>query len=90
MVENRFPHISTYSCAAHTMNFLVKDLVDTTDNAKTIKDAEKIMFFKTHHLINTKLDEKRATLKMTKLLLIPVATRWLSLCTSMNNLQALK
>ena len=69
---------------------------------KTIKDPEKIKlkieinekneikFFKNHHLVKVKLDEKRAAFKFTKSLSIPVATRWLSLCTSTNNLQALK
>ena len=91
MIENRFPHISVYGCAAHTINLLVKDIADTTNNAKTIKDAENIIkFFKNHHLIKAKVDQKRPAFKITKSFSMAVATRWLSLCTLINNLQALK
>lgn len=91
LIEEKFPHISTNGCAAHGVNLLVKDLASTNDNAKTIKEAEKVIkFFRNHHIVKAKLEEKRKAAKIARGLSMPVSTRWMSLYNALNNLQGLK
>jgi len=91
LIEEKFPHISTNGCAAHAVNLLIKDLAGTNDNAKTIKEAEKVIkFFKNHHIVKAKLDEKRKVANIPRGLSMPVATRWMSLFNALTNLHSLK
>ena len=47
IIETQFLHISANGCAAHGVNLLIRDILGTTENAKTIKKAEKIIKFVT-------------------------------------------
>lgn len=91
LIETKFPHISAFGCAAHGVNLLIKDIVNTTENSKTIKEAEKIIKFVTnHHIVKAKFEEKRIAAKVPHTLSMAVATRWLSLYNSMSDLFASK
>lgn len=91
IIEQKFPHISTNGCSAHAVNLLIKDIVTLNDNAKTVKDAERIIkFCKNHHMVKAKLDDIRTSENITKTLSMPVATRWYSNFTALNDLKILK
>ena len=91
IIVEKFPHISTNGCSAHTVNLLIKDVVAMNDNAKIVKDAERIIkFCKNHHMIKAKLDEIRTAENVIKTLSMPVSTRWYSTFTAMNDLKSLK
>ncbi|KAG5678315.1 hypothetical protein PVAND_008000 [Polypedilum vanderplanki] len=60
LIEEKFPNISAYGCAPHALNLLIKDMANTPECSKTIKNAEKIIkFVKNHHIVKAKFDEKR-------------------------------
>jgi len=91
LIEEKFPHISANGCAAHGINLLVKDILNTNETSKTIKDAEKIIkFVKNHHIVKAKFDEMRSAANHSRSLSMPVSTRWFSVFESMNDLQGLK
>lgn len=91
LIEEKFPHISAYGCAAHGINLLIKDVLDTTENSKTIKEADKIIkFVMNHHLVRAKYEEKRKGDKVPHTLSMAVSTRWFSRFTSANDLHASK
>lgn len=91
LIEETYPNISANGCAAHAVNLLIKDISNTSVNAKTIKEAEKVIkYCKNHHIVKAKLDEKRIAAKIARSLSMPVATRWLSLYNAANNLHCLK
>ena len=67
LIEESFPNIFAMGCAAHGTNLLIRDILDTPEAAKTIKESEKIIkFVINHHLVKSKylyvncafLDEK--------------------------------
>lgn len=91
LIEERYPHISANGCAAHTVNLLIKDILDTPGNSTTIKEAEKIIKFVTnHHIVKAKFEEKRKALKVNHTLSMAVVTRWFSRYTSLRDLFASK
>lgn len=91
LIEIKFPHILCYGCAAHGMDLLIKDLLSLPGNASTLKDAEKIIKFITnHHIVKAKYEEKRKLAKVPHTLSMPVATRWFSRFTSLNDLHSSK
>ncbi|KAG5685058.1 hypothetical protein PVAND_014259 [Polypedilum vanderplanki] len=91
LIEAKYPNISAYGCAAHAVNLLIKDIVNTTESSKTIKNAEKIIkFVKNHHIVKDKFDEKRLAASIPHTLSLPVPTRWYSLYNSMNELHTMK
>lgn len=91
IVETKHPHISANSCAAHTLNLLIKDILDIAENTKVCKDSDKVIKYVTnHHLVKAKFDEKRKAAKVPHTLTMPVVTRWFSKYDSMQNLLASK
>lgn len=91
LIRSKFPSIAVYGCAAHCLNLLIKDMLDTPENAKSMKNSEKIIKFVTnHHIVKAKYEEKRIAAKISHTLSMPVATRWFSRYTSMNNLLSSK
>ena len=86
-IEERFPHISANGCTAHCMSLLLKDLSNTPEHAKTIKDSEKVIkFVNNHHIVKAKYEAMRISAKIPRTLSLSVSTRWFSLFNSMNDL----
>lgn len=91
IIEQKYPHISAMGCAAHGVNLLIKDILDTTNFIKIIKDSEKIIKFITnHHIAKAKYDEMRKLMNVSHTLTMAVATRWFSRFTSLNDLSSSK
>ena len=91
LIEGKFPHISANGCAAHGVNLLIKDILNTTEYSTTIKDAEKIIKYVTnHHLVKSKYEEQRKLASILHTLSMSVATRWFSVYNSMKDLLASK
>lgn len=91
LIEAKFSHISAMGCAAHCMNLFIKDILDTSEFIKIVKEAEKIIkFFTNHHLAKAKYEEVRKSSKVSHTLSMAVATRWFSRFTSLNDLSASK
>lgn len=77
IIEERYPTIAAYGCAAHGVNLLIKDIATLPEHAKTIKDASKIIqFINNHHMANAKFEEKRKEAGVTHKLSSPIPTRW--------------
>lgn len=91
IIEAKFPHITAMGCAAHGLNLLIKDILDTSDYAKTMKNAEKIIkFVMNHHIVKAKYETMRKQTNVSHTLSMAVVTRWFSRYTSMNNLSSSK
>ena len=91
LVRLEFPLIAVYGCSAHALNLLIKDILDTPENVKTMKNSEKVIKFITnHHIVKAKYEEKRKVAKIPHTLSMPVQTRWYSQFISMDNLLASK
>lgn len=91
IIEQKFPHITAMGCAAHALNLLIKDTLDTSENTKLIKEAEKIIkFSNNHHIVKSKYEELRKTANIPHTLTMAVATRWFSRFTSLRDLSASK
>lgn len=87
LIEERFPHISANGCAAHGMNLLIKNILETTEYTKLMKDAEKVIkFVSNHHIVKAKYEEKRKLAKVPHTLSMAVVTRWFSRYTSLKSL----
>lgn len=91
IIEAKFPHITAMGCAAHGLNLLIKDILDTSEYAKTMKEAEKIIkFVMNHHIVKAKYETLRKQANVPQTLTMAVVTRWFSRYTSMNNLSTSK
>lgn len=91
LIEQKFPHISAMGCAAHAVNLLIKDILDTLQFTKIIKDSEKIIKFVTnHHIVKAKYDVMRNVSNVPHTLTMAVSTRWFSRFTSLRDLLASK
>ena len=53
LIEEKFPHISTYGCAAHDMNLLVKDILSTAESSI---ERESQLIFLAHSQCLFRLD----------------------------------
>ena len=83
IIEEQFPCIMVYGCAAHALNLLIKDIVKIPENSKTISDASKIIQFVTNHdSVNEMFEESRSVAGVTTKLSSPGSTRWYSDYTS--------
>lgn len=83
IIENRYPTITAYGCAAHGMNLVIKDIVSIPEHSKTIRNTSKIIqFINNHHLANAKFEEKRKEAGVSRKLSTSVPTRWYSQYTS--------
>lgn len=86
IIEDKYPHIS-----AHAVNLLIKDILDSPEISRTIKETEKIIkFVKNHHMVNAKYEQIRQEGKVPHTLSMAVTTRWFSRYTSLNDLSASK
>lgn len=91
IIEQRFPTISAYGCAAHGVNLLVKDIATLPEHTKSIKCASKIIqFTNNHHIAHAKFEEKRMEFGVTHKLSSPVRTRWYTEYNSAKNLSDTK
>lgn len=91
IIEAKYSSIAAYGCAAHGLNLLVKDILDTPENVKLMKNAEKIIKFVTnHHMVKSKYEERRKIAKIAHTLTMSVPTRWFSRFTSLNDLLSSK
>ena len=89
IVESKFPHIAAHGCAAHAINLLIKDLLDTPENSETLKNSEKIIkFVNNHHLVKAKYENKSKESNIP--FSMPVSTRWFSRFKATSHLLASK
>lgn len=89
IIEQKHPHITAMGCAAHTMNLLIKDILGSNINQKTIKESEKIIkFVMNHHIVKAKFEVLRKQANIPHTLSMAVVTRWYSRYTSLSNLSA--
>jgi Protein of unknown function (DUF 659) len=77
ILEERYPTLSAYGCAAHGVNLLIKDIVAIPEYAKTTKEACKlIQFINNHHMCLAKFEAKRIEAGISHKLTAPAPTRW--------------
>lgn len=87
LIEEKYPFISAYGCAAHGANLLIKDIVGLPEYSKTINNGAKIIqFINNHHVAHAKFEEKRKEAGVKHKLSSPVATRWYTEYTSAKDL----
>jgi Protein of unknown function (DUF 659) len=83
LIEQRYPTISAYCCAAHG--------VALHENSKTSKEASKLIsYINNHHLVHALFDDKRKEAGITRNLSTTVSTRWYSQYTSLKSLNDAK
>jgi Protein of unknown function (DUF 659) len=79
IIEERYPTIAAYGCAAHGVNLLIKDIAHLPEHANTIKESTKIIqFVKNHHQSFAMFEEKRKEAGVNRRLSTSVPTRWMS------------
>lgn len=81
LIATEFPHICTYSCAAHSTNLLVKDIVKLRSFQTLLKEAKSIVKeVNSSHVIRAHFVKIQNTLKTENespvSLKIPGETRW--------------
>lgn len=87
-LEEENPLLTSYGCACHVVNLLVKDLMKKTDYEKLVKEAESIVsFVNNHHRVFHLFKSMMSSENVSRKLFMHVKTRWFSL---FNFLQALK
>lgn len=92
LINTKYPQISTYSCAAHTLNLLISDILKTD----SVSDLEKkcthiVKEVNNSHFLRARFNaiqkEKNSKAKALKM---PVKTRWGSMLTCIKSLQETK
>ena len=87
LIEERYPHITAYGCAAHIINLLINDILNTPKHQKTIEASEAIIqFVNNHHLFKAKFEEEGKAAGVVISLSSPVSSRWNSQYTSSSSL----
>jgi hypothetical protein len=78
-IEEKYPQIAAYGCAAHALNLLVQDIAKSPEHVKTISETSKlIQFFKNHHQAHAKYSEHMSAAGVTHKLVTSVPTRFFS------------
>jgi Protein of unknown function (DUF 659) len=86
LIEETYPHINAYGCAAHCLNLLIKDLLEP--HSVTISDSGKLIkFINNHHMACALYDGIRKEMNVGCSLSLPVATRWYSIYNSLKSVQ---
>lgn len=76
-IEEKYPNVSAYCCAAHGINLLVKDILQPYENILT-EASSIVKFFNNHHRARALFDEARTTHNSGRKLSVAVPTRWYS------------
>lgn len=85
-VEEKFPNISSYGCAAHCLNLLVKDILET--HASILSEVSKVIkMINNHHRARALFDAARKTDNTARKLMVAVNTRWFSHYQSLKSVQ---
>lgn len=85
LVEDRYPHISTYGCLAHGLNLLLQDVLKIDDIDEVMDSAKQVVkSIRNSHILKAILSEKQGSNKIS--LKLPNATRWLSTENCLNSL----
>lgn len=86
-IEERYPFIAAYGCAAHGTNLLIQDIMELPDYTNTATEAAKIVrFVNNHHMCTAKFEAKRKEAGVKHKLSSVVPTCWYTQYTSAKDL----
>jgi hypothetical protein len=87
LIQERFPKISAYGCAAYAYNLLMKDILELPEFTATLKESSKIVsYVNNHHMILAAFEEERKHAGSGRKLCTSVPTRWSSEFNSISSI----
>ena len=77
IIERAYPKIQANGCAAHVMNLVIQDICKFEVNDRILREALTMTkFIRNHQAVKSEFDKIKASLHLTKTLVMPVPTRW--------------
>jgi hypothetical protein len=92
LLNNKYPNIAVYSCAAHTLNLLTVDVLKLKSISNLENDCKSIVKdINNSHILRAKFDRIQKDKKGSSITLkLPVKTRWGSIISCFESLSDTK
>ncbi|XP_031327746.1 uncharacterized protein LOC116167597 [Photinus pyralis] len=86
-IQEKYPHIVSYGCMAHTLHLMCSDILRVESVEQIIVSVKNIVkTIMSSQILRAKLEEIKKDMKLTTSLSMPVKTRWGSHVKSMEDL----